>query len=53
LEIGPVQVEPPEQIDAWNAVTYIDGKSNDGVKAKGWYTEMVVDLAYWDMTQQK
>jgi hypothetical protein len=35
----------PDQIEAWNAVTFIDGLSNDGLKDKGWYTEMVVDLA--------
>ncbi len=35
----------PDQIEAWDAVTFVNGKSNDGTRDKGWYTEMAIDIA--------
>ncbi len=35
----------PEQRAAWNAVTVINGTSNDAGRDEGWVTEMRVDLA--------
>ena len=34
----------PAAIATWDAVTFVDGKSNDNLPDKGWYTEMRIDL---------
>lgn len=34
----------PAAIQAWDAVTFVDGIANDNKPDKGWYTEMRIDL---------
>ena len=43
----------PEQIATWNAATVVDGIANDGLRDKGWVTEMVIDLSVlgYDVTK--
>jgi len=42
-----------EQIDAWDAVTVVNGTSNDAGRDQGWTVEMRIDLAIngYDVTQ--
>lgn len=46
-------IRTPEQIAAWNAVTLINGTSNDAGRDEGWTVEMRIDLAIngYDVTQ--
>jgi len=46
-------IRTPEQIAAWDAVTIVNGTSNDAGRDEGWTVEMRIDLAIngYDVTQ--